>query len=108
VEVTSLSSNHQRLDSQSLISCFQGWDGHVASLLPWFPLVKENEKWITHIRDSTKPGEVAAVHKASGKTQNPALLPVQMVTPEAELKWFLDKAAGLKCSTNFMSSPYSH
>jgi 6-phosphogluconolactonase len=36
--------------------------------------------------DSTKPGEVAAVHKASGKTQNPALLPVQMVTPEAELK----------------------
>lgn len=63
-----------------------GWDGHVASLLPWYLLVMEYEKWITHIMDSTKPGEVAAVLKASGKTQNPALLPVQMVTPEAELK----------------------
>ncbi|KAG8654921.1 6-phosphogluconolactonase 3, chloroplastic isoform X2 [Manihot esculenta] len=99
-----------------------GPDGHVASLFPGHHLCNEKEKWVTCIKDSPKPpperitftfpvinssayialvvcgaGKADAVQRALGKDQHAAdLLPVQMVSPEGELKWFLDKDAASK------------
>ncbi|KAJ6418896.1 hypothetical protein OIU84_002130 [Salix udensis] len=95
--------------------------GHVASLFPGHPLLKENQKWVTHITDSPKPppgritftfpvinsssyialvvcgaGKASVVQTALGKSQNSDVFPVQMVSPEGELKWFLDKDAASK------------
>ena len=98
-----------------------GPDGHIASLFPGHPLVKEDKKWVTFIKDSPKPpperitftfpvinsssnialvvagaGKADAVHSALGGSPNAEKLPVQLVAPEGELKWFLDKGAASK------------
>ncbi|CAK9158223.1 unnamed protein product [Ilex paraguariensis] len=98
-----------------------GPDGHVASLFPGHPLVQEKNKWVAFITDSPKPpperitftlpvinssahialvvagaGKAHPVHVTLGDGQNSDLLPVQMVSPEGELMWFLDKAAASK------------
>ncbi|KAI7750334.1 hypothetical protein M8C21_021671 [Ambrosia artemisiifolia] len=96
-----------------------GPEGHVASLFCWHFQRFEKKKWVTFITDSPKPppnritftlplinsashvamvvtGEDAAdaVKMALGKHANDHYpLPVQKVSPELSLTWFLDKEA---------------
>ncbi|CAO2207504.1 unnamed protein product [Urochloa humidicola] len=97
-----------------------GPDGHVASLFPGHPVVHENQKWVTFVKDSPKPpperitftlpvinssanialvvtgaGKAGVVHKALSEEHNTSdLLPVEMVSlQDGELTWFTDSPA---------------
>lgn len=95
-----------------------GPDGHIASLFPGHPTLNETKKWVTFLRNAPKPpperitftlpvinaasniamvvtgaGKADAVYSALEKTSSGDTLPIQLVSPEGEMKWFLDKGA---------------
>lgn len=102
-----------------------GPDGHVASLFPWLYQRYEEERWVTFVNDSPKPPSsritmtFPVINSASecalvvtGKQVAHAVkvalafrasnfipLPVEMVSPEGNLTWFLDKDAQSQIST---------
>ncbi|PIA48195.1 hypothetical protein AQUCO_01400639v1 [Aquilegia coerulea] len=99
-----------------------GPDGHVASLFPGHPLVNENQRWVTFMKDSPKPpperitftfpvinsaAKIAMVVVGAGKSDivrravrsdtGSDVLLVQMVSPaDGATTWFLDKEAASK------------
>ncbi|KAK4768951.1 hypothetical protein SAY86_027101 [Trapa natans] len=102
-----------------------GPDGHVAALFPGHPIMHERRRWVTFIRNAPKPpphritftfpvinsaahiamvvtglGEINAVKAVlgGGGSHGPDnILPAQMVSPEEEITWFLDKEAASTC-----------
>ncbi|KAJ4835911.1 hypothetical protein Tsubulata_006177, partial [Turnera subulata] len=112
-----------------------GPDGHVASLFPGHPLVKENEKWVTWVKDSPNPpleritftlpvinssahvalvvrgaGKADAVSTALGNRRNSDALPVQLVSPEGEVRCMKRRRNYRRSwqNTKLVEPPYVH
>lgn len=115
------SSPFTRFPKFDLMLLDLGPDGQVGGLFPNHPVLNETKKWVTYVKDAPKPpperitftfpvinsasniamvvtgaGKADAVYTAIEKDDSYPKLPVQLVSPEGQLKWFLDKGAAAK------------
>ena len=98
-----------------------GADGQVASLFRGHPVLNETKKWVTFVKNApqspqeritltlpvinassniamvvTGAGKADAVYTTLKEVQRDDKMPVQLVSPQGEMKWFLDKGAASK------------
>jgi 6-phosphogluconolactonase len=98
-----------------------GDDGHTASLFPYTPVLKENERWVSEVYHTgqqmyritltapliNKAKKIAFLLFGENKaevlenvlegTHQPEHLPTQLIKPEGgEVHWFIDESAASK------------
>ncbi|MED6110755.1 hypothetical protein PIB30_045743 [Stylosanthes scabra] len=114
------SSPNTRLPKFDLMLLDMGPEGQLAGLFPGNPALTETRKWVTAVKNAPSPpaeritltlpvinasSNIAMVVTGAGKAnavlnalgegqQGDEKMPVQLVSPEGEMKWFLDKGAG--------------
>ncbi|KAF7816649.1 putative 6-phosphogluconolactonase 4, chloroplastic [Senna tora] len=116
-----IASSDYSLPKFDLMLLDMGPDGQVGALFPNHPVLKETKKWVAYVKDAPKPpperitftlpvinsasniamvvtgaGKADAVYTTIQNDQSVPKIPVQMVSPEGDLKWFLDKGAASK------------
>ncbi|KAL1309608.1 hypothetical protein HN51_052306 [Arachis hypogaea] len=117
--VIALSPN-TRLPKFDLMLLDMGSEGQVAGLFRKNPVLTEARKWVTAVKNAPLPSEritltlsvinssaniamivtgaskADAVYAALKEDQSDDKMPVQLLSPEGEMKWFLDKGAASK------------
>ncbi|MED6110756.1 hypothetical protein PIB30_045744 [Stylosanthes scabra] len=117
--VIALSPN-TRFPKFDLVLLDMGSEGQVAGLFRKNPVLTETRKWVAAVKNAPPPSEritltlpvinsssnivmvvtgatkADAVYAALKEDQGDDKMPVQLLSPEGEIKWFLDKGAASK------------